>query len=167
MNEQQKLIAGLVFADDTANPTIMEGEVDITAKTADFGEYKGEVPATFKSFYLRIHGSDRRLCTKDFVIARNLLPGDSVIGSGLEIDDVLPQLNKPMTNMELIIQKVRVTLQDVDAVHWADDELEKLARIAAVKIDNDLAFAYPEALDDHLWYETVKMARGLRGYYMS
>jgi hypothetical protein len=67
-----------------------------------------------------------------------------------------------MTNMELIIQKVRVTLQDVYAVHWSDDELERLARIAAVKIDNDLALAYPEAVDDHLWYETVKMAREVK-----
>jgi hypothetical protein len=67
-----------------------------------------------------------------------------------------------MTNMELIIQKVRVTLQDVDAVHWSDDELERLARIAAVKIGNDLALAYPEAVDDHLWYETVKMAREVK-----
>lgn len=67
-----------------------------------------------------------------------------------------------MTNMELIIQKVRATLQDVDAVHWSDDELEKLVRIAAFKINNDLALAYPEAVDDHLWYETVKMAREIK-----
>lgn len=67
-----------------------------------------------------------------------------------------------MTNMELIMKKVHVTLQDVGAVHWSDDELTKLVRIAAVKIDNDLALAYPEAVDDHLWYETVKMARGVK-----
>jgi hypothetical protein len=64
--------------------------------------------------------------------------------------------------MELIIQKVRATLQDVDAVHWSDDELEKLVRIAAFKINNDLALAYQEAVDDHLWYETVKMAREIK-----
>jgi len=67
-----------------------------------------------------------------------------------------------MTNMELIMQKVRVTLQDVDAAHWSDDELTKLVRIAATKIDSDLALAYPEAVDDHLWYETVKMAREVK-----
>ena len=67
-----------------------------------------------------------------------------------------------MTNMELMLNKVRTTLQDVDKVRWSDDELEKLIRIAAQNLDNATAVAYPESVDDHLWYAAVKMAKELK-----
>ena len=67
-----------------------------------------------------------------------------------------------MTNMELILNKIRHTLQDADKVHWSDEELEKLVRIAAQSLENATAAAYPEAVDDHLWYRAVKMARDMK-----